>query len=86
MDESQKHLINKLFNVSYFLDPQHLILDSHLIVDGDDYNRLGSDRLPSKFDLHKDNYLLLIIHSSLLFHVKHFLQKALFCLAKLQNF
>jgi len=26
MDESQKHLINKLFNVSYFLAPQHLIL------------------------------------------------------------
>jgi len=35
MDESQKYLINKLFNVSYFLDPQHLILVSHLIVDGE---------------------------------------------------
>ena len=55
MDESQKYLINKLFNVSYFLDPQHLILGSHLIVDGDDYNRLGSDRLPNKSKLYKDN-------------------------------
>ena len=45
--------INKFFNVSYLLAPHHLIFGYHLIVDGDDCNRFGSDRLPSKFDLHK---------------------------------
>jgi hypothetical protein len=40
----------------------------------------------SKFDLHKDNYLLLIIHSSLLFHVKHFLEKTLFLPGKASEF
>jgi len=54
MDESQKYLINKLFNVSCFLDPQHLILGSHLIIDGDDNNRFGSDRLSNKSKLYKD--------------------------------
>jgi hypothetical protein len=54
MDESQKHLINKLFNVSYFLAPQHLILGYHLIVDGDDNNHFGSDRLSNKSKLYKD--------------------------------
>jgi len=70
--------INKLFNVSCLLAPHHLIFGYHLIVYGDDFNRFGSDRLPSKFDLYKDNYLVLIIHSSLLFHVKHFLEKKCF--------
>jgi hypothetical protein len=115
--------INKRFNVSYLLDPQHLILVSHLIVDGDDNNRLSIDRPPGKSELHKDNYLLPISfsvppvliqfrvyyeiswpqlinrliyiavsaqcnysslpfplgpHSSLLFHVKHFLEKKCF--------
>ncbi|MCH7556654.1 MAG: hypothetical protein IIB56_04260, partial [Planctomycetes bacterium] len=45
---SDRLLINKLFNVSYFLDPQHLILGSHLIVDGDDYNRRGTGFQPRR--------------------------------------
>ncbi len=46
--------INKRFSVSYFLAPHHLILGSHLIVDGDDNNRFGSDRLSNKSKLYKD--------------------------------
>ncbi|MCH8119293.1 MAG: hypothetical protein IIC00_06165 [Planctomycetes bacterium] len=48
MGYSDRLLINKLFNVSYFLDPQHLILGSHLIVDGDDYNRRGTGFQPRR--------------------------------------
>jgi len=52
--KSLRDAINKLFNVSYLLAPHHLIFGYHLIVDGDDNNRFGSDRLSNKSKLYKD--------------------------------